>query len=351
MPLTVFSKRLFKDRVDFAASLTEKEVIELVRDKDLKVLQCADPVDNQTWEMLNKILFTKRPDIELRVYGFYSLVCDLAFTSIMTNVHHFSVNCRDVEGVEHISAMQNLESLGIEIYHLDRFDFLNQITPHLKKLSLGQTKSNKPDLTPLKRFGSIQEIYIEGQHKNIEVLSDLKSLQDVTLRSITTPDINYLSPLKSMWSLDIKLGGIRNINGIAGMNNIKYLELWQINGLSDINVISSLTGLQYLFLQSLRQVTGLPSFSQLTNFRRIYLENMKGLEDIRSLVNAPVLEEFIHADNRKFLPQDYIPILKNRTLKKTFVGFSSKKMSLQFNDLLREYKVEPFQGSREFNFF
>jgi hypothetical protein len=43
MPLTVFSKRLFKDRVDFAASLTEKEVIELVRDKDLKVLQCADP--------------------------------------------------------------------------------------------------------------------------------------------------------------------------------------------------------------------------------------------------------------------------------------------------------------------
>ena len=149
-------------------------------------------------------------------------------------------------------------------------------------LYLGGTKSKKPDLAHLTRFKLLEEIFIEGQKKNIEVLSQLLNLKDVTLRSISTPDIKYLRPLSKMWSLDIKLGGIRNLNGLEGMKHIKYLELWQIRGLSDIEVISSLTGLQYLFLQSLRQIESLPDLSKLRELKRISLENMGGLKDIRA---------------------------------------------------------------------
>jgi hypothetical protein len=49
-----------------------------------------------------------------------------------------------------------------------------------------------------------------------------------------------LAPLERLWSLDIKLGGIRSFDGIEGKDTIKYLELWQIRELEDANVVALL---------------------------------------------------------------------------------------------------------------
>ena len=349
MPIPNF--RLSSDRVDFGTSLTKGDIHALAEDRGLKVLQCSSPVKQQTWELLNSQFFTRRPDVQLRVYGFYSLICDLAFTSIMTNVRHFSADClRDAGGVEHIAAMENLESLGVGIFHLQGFEFLNHVTPHLKKLFLGATESKKPDLSPLNRFQSLEAIYIEGQQKNIEVLSEMENLQDVTLRSISTPDVSYLKPLHRMWSLDIKLGGIKNFSALEGMKNIKYLELWQIRGLSDINFVSGLSGLQYLFVQSLRQVVTLPSFERLDDLRRIYLENMKGLRDILSLEYAPALQELAIANAMNFQPEDWIPLLHNPNLKRVSCWFGSFKKNARFEKLARDHGIEAAHGLGEFQF-
>ena len=105
----------------------------------------------------------------------------------------------------------------------------------------------------ISRFQSLTHLYLEGQQQGIEVLSELKNLEDLTLRSITTEGLDYISMLPQLWSLDIKLGGIKDLSAIANKGSIKYLELWQIRGLSDIGVVSSLGGLQSLFLQSLRK--------------------------------------------------------------------------------------------------
>ncbi len=340
MPLA----KLDRSRAHFEESLSENEVQALLTDEGLKTLQCSGPVKPQTWELLNDQFFTRRPDVELRVYGFrLSVMCDLSFTSRMTNVHRFSADAlMDAVGVEHIAAMEKLESLKIGIYHLEGFGFLDFVTKHLKRLFLGVTKSKKPDLSPLSRFDSLEEIYIEGQQKHIEALSQLKSLQDVTLRSISTPDISYLRPLDRMWSLDIKLGGIRDLYAIEGMKNIKYLELWQIRGLSDIGVVSSLTGLQYLFLQSLRRVATLPPFERLTELRRIYIENMRGLKEICSLEFAPALEEFIHNGTTNMQPEDYLPLLRNPHLKRAAGWLGSDKKTLRFKELIRQHNIKPF---------
>ena len=217
--------------------------------------------------------------IELRVYGFYSAVCDLSFVSRVGNVRRFSADClRQATSVEHIADLENLEELSIGIYGLDSFDFLMQLPDGIKRLSLAATKSKKPQLQMLSRFQSLTHLYLERQQQNIEVLSELKRLEDLTLRSITTEGLDYISTLPRLWSLDIELGGIRNLSAIAGKESIKYLELWQIRGLSDIGVLSSLGGLQSLFLQSLINVTAIPDLSKLYNLRRLHLENLKGLK-------------------------------------------------------------------------
>ena len=333
MPLP--AKRLDRHRVDFSSDLAEREVEQLVSDPDIRTLQCSSPVRLDTWDLLNRNLFARRPEIELRVYGFYSLVCDLSFVSRVKNVRRFSADClMQATGAEHIADLENLEELSIGIYSLDSFDFLKQLPSGIKNLSLTATKSKKPGLQILSRFQSLTHLYLEGQQQGIEVLSELRELEDLTLRSITTEGLDYISALPRLWSLDIKLGGISTFSAIANKESIKYLELWQIRGLSDIGFVSSLDGLQFLFLQSLRNVRAIPDLSRLCNLRRLHLENLKGLKDVSAIRRAPALEEFIHISAQNIQPEMYRDLMSMPSLKYVHVGYGSRKKNEEFNALV-----------------
>jgi len=47
------------------------------------------PFDRETWDLINEELLTRRPEVQFRVYGFYSLVCDLSFLGRLKNVRRF----------------------------------------------------------------------------------------------------------------------------------------------------------------------------------------------------------------------------------------------------------------------
>ena len=313
-------------RSQFDNSITQKEIERLVSIPELRVLQCSKPVSSRTWDLLNSSFFSRRPDVELRVYGFGEFPCDLNFLQRMQHVRRFSADCLlQATGVEHVAALEQLESLSIGIFDLKDFEFLAQTPNSLKQLSLGATKSKKPKLDVLGRFGSLTTLYLDGQQNHIEVLAELETIEYLTLRSITTRSLDYLKPLNRLWSLDIKLGGISNLAGIEDKPAIKYLELWQIRDLSDIGVISSLVGLQYMFLQSLKHVLRIPDLSRLTQLRRVWLENLKGLEDLSALEGAPALEEFIHTSARNFAPAQYEGLLRHPRLRRMLVGFGSER--------------------------
>jgi len=123
-----------------------------------------------------------------------------------------------------------------------------------------------------------------------------------------------------------------------------------IKGLSDIHVISSLRGLQYLFLQSLSQVTALPALDSLGKLRRICLENMKGVFEISRLEFTPALEEFVHWSARNMQPEDYLPLLRNPSVKRVAVSFGSVRKDQQFNKLLCEHGIETSPGWKKFKF-
>ncbi|HZG24305.1 MAG TPA: hypothetical protein VEZ17_06990, partial [Chitinophagaceae bacterium] len=274
-------EQVAKGRFEIRDRLTEEEVEQLLSNKELGVIQFSKPLETFTFELLNDLLFAIRDDIELRVYGAYGWKCDLSFLSALPNVTCFTVDCISDE-VYHLDAiiqLKKLKSLHIGISSLDSFDILCHIPDTLEFIMLEQTQSQKPDLAVLERFTQLKKIYIEGHTKNIDVIGKLNQLEEVTLRSLTTKQVEFLTPLKKMWSLDIKLGGLNNFEAIEGMENIKYLELWQVRGLNDLSFISTLTGLQYLFLQSLRNLETLPALNDLSRLRKIHLDTMKGLKD------------------------------------------------------------------------
>ena len=89
-----------------------------------------------------------------------------------------------------------------------------------------------------------------------------------------------LLPLENLLSLDLKLGGTRDLSLLPRIGRLRYLELWQIRGLDNLGPVGEVVTLQHLFLQSLPRVGLLPDFSRLTRLRRVVLDNMKGVADL-----------------------------------------------------------------------
>ncbi len=285
---------LHPERVDFTEPISTSEIDYLVSDPKIDVLQCSTPIKEATWILLNNEFFRRRPEVELRVFS--------------------------------------------------------KVTDKLTGLLLGTTRSKKPDLSPLNRFGKLTRIYLDGQQKNIDVLCELNLLEDVTLRSITTPDLHYLNRLQHMWSLDIKLGGIRGFSAIEGMQRIKYLELWQVRGLNDIDFITTLPGLQNLMLQSLPLITALPSFREMRKLRRITLNNLKGLRDFSELQWSPALEEFVLIEGQLQQPEDLLPVLRNPALCRVWTNFGSIRKEQRFKELLHDHGIDEYVGYHPFNY-
>jgi hypothetical protein len=311
----------------------------LVDDESIRVLQTCEPVRPKTWIELNSKFFSARPDVQLRVFGFYSIVCDLSFLWTMDKVQDFSADClRTVQNIEAITRMPSLRRVGVGVFELEGFDFLADLRPEIEAIYLGATRSKKPSLRLLERFRDLRELNVEGHRKDVEVIGSLYKLEDLTLRSVSVKDLSFLRALSKLWSLDIKLGGSNDLRALAGLENIKYLELWQIRGLTDLGPISTLTGLQYLFLQSLPRVTSLPELGKLTRLRRVHLDNMKGLRNLEALCGAPTLEELVHFDASRHAPRDYECLLKSKTMKALRVGFGSESKNEAFRAMLDSHQ-------------
>ncbi|MGB0953604.1 MAG: hypothetical protein ACPG31_10280 [Planctomycetota bacterium] len=292
-------------------------------------MQTTSCPPGKIWALLDRYLFAERPEVELRVFG--NVAVDLRFLEAMPSLQKFTVNgCEHVENLECLGLLPDLKELSLGVFSLEDFDFLERAPEGLKCLSLERSSSRRPDLSHLKRFGELEELYIEGHTKGIEILSGLMGLKKVTLRSITVKDLSFLRDLPRLWSLALHLGGTTCLEGLRGMTSLMDFEACQVRGLADLDVLSSFTGLQSLRLQSLPRMLRIPCLSDSVHLRKIHLENLKGLKDFRALQGAPGLEEFRFVDAKRQSPSDLLPVLKNPSVKRVEAGFGSDKKNLEF---------------------
>jgi len=319
---------------EISQGFKENDLRSLINDSNISWIQLSSPLTEKEIDTLENVVFSQRSDITLRIYGHYKDECNLSFLRRLPSLRKVTVDClMNAKGIEVVTELNNLETLGVGIFDLDNFDFLNEINPNLKQLHLHQTKSKKPSIGAIARFAQLEELYLEAQSKGIESINSLKKLQAVTLRSISTPNVDYLKGLEQLWSVDIKLGGIRDFNSLKSLQSLKYLELWQVRELSDISFISDLTSLQNLFIQSLANVEELPSLEKLYKLKRIYLENLKGLKKLDALRTAPSLTEFIYVLAQSQEPENLLPALENKNVESVFCMFGSSKKNNRFKEL------------------
>ena len=249
--------------------------------------------------------FRAYPEMTLRAYGSYDhSITDLEFLRFFPTLRRFGAD----------ALWDSLTSL----------DGLRHLPPELEELGIGATKA-RLDLAGLSRFPELRWLFLEGQTKHLEAISGLRRLYDLTLRSITMPDLSLLLPLTGLRSLDLKLGGTRDLGLLPRVGELWYLELWMIRGLTDVSAVGDIRSLRALFLQALRQVEMLPDLSRATSLRRVRLEGMKGLRDLGPLATAPALEAIELIDMRHLQPKDLAPLAGLPNLKAVTPGLGSRR--------------------------
>lgn len=260
------------------------------------------------------------PDVTLRAYGSYDgSITNLEFLRFFPFLRSFQADA---------------------LYHsLTNIDGLGYLPDDVRYIGLGQT-NKRLSLAPLARFTAMKRLYLEGQTKDIDVVSHLTQLRGVTLRSITLPDLSLLTSLKSLRSLDLKLGGTKNLALLPEFQSLAYLELWMVRGLSDLSPIAELPNLEYLFLQALRQVTELPAMSRLTGLRRLWIETMKGLTDLSPIREAPGIRQLAVIDMAHLQPDAFAPLVGHPSLRSLRFGLGSNRK----NDAVRRLIDLPANG-------
>jgi internalin A len=246
-------------------------------------------------------LLQQRPEVKLRVFG-YDSFHDLTFLRFFPGITRFQC----------------------DVYHLRSLAGSECLPADLEMLGLGQTKHRKLSLAFLRRFTQLKELYLEGQQYDIEVISELLTLKNLELRSVSLPDLSLLRPLRNLESFALKLGRTIEIDDLATLPRLRYLEIWLVKTLCDVDVISELTHLDTLFLQALPRVESLPSLKKLSRLQKVTLHAMKGLRDMKPLAQAPSLRELHLIDARHMQPADLLPLKQSRSLRTIGAGLGSR---------------------------
>lgn len=297
--------------IDVQSPITERMLDSI--DADLSHVQFASALTDNDYLLLADRM-RSFPDVTLRAYGSYDgSIADLDFLRYFPSLRSFQANA---------------------LYHsLNNIDGLANLPDDVRFIGLGQTKK-RLSLAPLARFTQMTRLFLEGQTKDIEVVSELMQLRSITLRSITLPDLSLLTPLTKLRALDLKLGGTRNLSLLPQLQNLDYLELWMVKGLSDLSPIAGLPNLEYLFLQSLRQVTELPAMSRLPRLRRLWIETMKGLYDLSPIREAPALRQLAVVDMAHLQPDAFAPLVGHPSLTSLRAGLGSKRKNDAVHDMI-----------------
>lgn len=329
----------FDDRFTF------DDAIAVASNHRIRTLQARGPVDDRVWPLINDVVLAKRNDIWLRIYGFYSDTCDLNFLPLLSNVKKLSVDRIMVsKNIERLTELPHLCSLRLDVYDLKSFDFLSELESRIKDLTLERTKSKMPDLKFLEGFNSLEALRISGHSKNIEVLGELKRLNDLSLRGITIGNFNFIKPLQNLLSLNIDLVKCEDFFSLEDLM-IKSFGMSEIRNLDDISFISGFQSLQDLFLSDLNKVTCFPQLASRNTVRRIFIDNMKSLSNIGYAFECKNLVDFIfRAERTSLLPQNFKPITALQKIKYATIGTGSLKKNRQINEFLENAGIPRYEG-------
>lgn len=321
------------------------DLIKQIRANNVQHIQVnyidLEKFSTKTWQKLNKEVFAHKPGIYLRLFGYGSGLIDLSMLKHLDKVENLAIDGATVQNAEYLGALPRLTQLTYETANPESYEVFNNVNANLQKLIIGceEAKYAKTDLSPLLRFKKLDYLFLIGHNKNLaDIIPQFVLLEELILKKIKTiRDINFVTKLPALKKLHIKGGSIKNLDVLSELTDLGYLELYNAAAIENLDFLKQLANLNELFLQSINTPTAFPDLRKLKNLKRIELMSLKRLKDFSGLEHVPNLQKFICEEIKEQEPEDFIPLLKNKSIKYYNILFPTDKKREQLETLFAEY--------------
>lgn len=311
-------------RIQLKKTWTADDLRNLAAEPELRIVQYseAEVPGTRMLHLLNEELFAARPDVTLRIYGFHLQSADLSVLTQLPQVERLSVDCSTrAQGWEHLGSLSKLRELELDVFDIGSFDALYGVTSDLMQIRLGKTRSKKPDLSVLRRFGRLEKLAIDGHKKGIESIRELHFLQELHVHGIPLEELGFLGELPKLTSLSIGQGKVESLDWLSGLPGLKKLRIRSAKKLAELNVLADLTKLERFELVDQPLLKTLPDLQNLLALQSVVCNNV-GLEDLDWIVTAPQLKRLAFRDVKTLEPKAFERLIAARRPDKLSVAMA-----------------------------
>ena len=255
-------------------------------------------------------------------------ITDIGFLKWMKNLNHFSINRYSAKDLESFIYLPNT----------------------LEYLSIASLNSSKSTLDYLVKFKKLKKLVVHSEVKDLSILKELKSLEDLQLYQVKGFDLNILLKLPNLKKLTIRFGDIRNLSPLRNLSQLEHLDIWKLRSIENLDWIQNIDSLKSLEIGALNQVINFPNLMNLKKLNYVKLEQLKSLESIDSIATAPKLEKLNLVQMNQLPVKSFEAFLSHPNLKELTTGYSSKKKRREIENMLNLPIVtfEPFYFMKEF---
>ena len=262
----------------------------IVDNKKIERIQIASLLPDEAYQKIDEIL-SLRQDITFRLFGFYDEdKVDISFLLKMPHLKNLWIDLNFRNDQQKINfdvlARLRLKQFYIECFDLRNYEFIKYLSDDLEELIIIADTMGPGvvfDCAWLLKYVNLKSLWLgKKAKKNLELLSQLPKLKDLTLRGIKIADFSFLHKM-NLEKLALLWNSNNDLHELAKLKNLHEIELWRINKLDDISFIEDMTNLEIIRLEDLKHVTSLPDLSKLTKLKKIVLNDtgidMKSLPD------------------------------------------------------------------------
>jgi hypothetical protein len=321
------------------------KVIREIQQNDVRHIQIDsfyfDSITHNEWTKLNEQIFRYKPGIMLRFFGYGTGLIDLSILKYLTNVENLCIDGATVQNQECLAELPKLKQLTYETANADNYGVFNKMTAELETLTIGceEAKFANTDLSPLVRFKKLKSLFLIGHNKNLPALiPEFQLLEQFIIKKVKPiADINFVAKLPKLKKLHIKGGSIKNLDIIGSLTRLEYLELYNTSCIENLDFIKNITHLRELFLQSINKPVAFPDVSKLKKLKTIELWWVKNLRNLKALEKTTSVKDFTCREITGQEPEDFIPVLKNKTIKNIDILFPTDKKRNELELLFKKY--------------
>ena len=231
----------------------------------------------QSWELETEIDAVKQMLVDNNV----------TYLSIDSQGNNFRI---DLANLEHLSF---LEYLGLPRGSYVNVKALYNLT-NLKSLFI--FNDNDGETVDLSNLPTLKRLWIKYSMRNIKGVESLTGLHTLSLQKYKQTDLQLLSNLTNLESLELVTSSIESLDGIAAMSKLKCLTMFYCNKLESLKGVDNLSELEYSKLEMCHSLVDYQYLAKTPLLKYLFIyncgvvPNLQWLDNLQSLNYIGLIE-------------------------------------------------------------